>query len=882
MKRLPSLLNNSHLRKVTAYLLVYSVINAPVWALTSSNITSATNAAAVTAAGTTTVGVTADKAVVNWNNFNTAAGETLAFQRSGGGDFAVLNRISGSQTNFNGNLNGNQGMIIVVNTNGIVFGPTAQITAAGFVASGLNMLDADFMSGNYTFANGAGVITNKGTITAGQVALIGSSVKNTGTIVSPGGYIAMISGSEVVLGSGGSDVFVLKNVTPINYVSKTTGEVANSGTLDNPDGTVVLAAGDSFSQALDLDGLNPQAVGTVKQLGTVNADTLEMTAIKSVTVQGDTTSGGDMNIRADKNAVSMGGDVTSGGDMSIEAGTYISLFGDTTSGGNMSITTHDEGTFSVGDFMAEGDIDLHTNLSLGGGVWEYDENLYSWIWNGDQTIRAKEGGAVTAYGWIHKETPGQLFIIGSDLELSVDLRYSGDQWGVSNMGNIYILGLGDVQLSGNLTGEGQGYDVWDMLEGEYEVQPTLLDRGGVYVNSLLGSIYTAGTGGLNVTIEGYSNDIDGTHAGVDLPDGAGKAAIVLRSSDTLNIGPDAVLKADGAYISANDDPQMGVDDRQGNDFLDEDQIIGGYERDKGIASDVAIYAASKKGNVNVQSQIQVNNEASEGSSATVYIDAYDTVLIPNLGILTDGGYRLEVASRITEWLHEAIDNGTLPYAYDPAYIENILGNDYVLRGAGDFADYKDSTDLPDFSRGRAWVLEDLPTPKVPVPPLADLQIPEIKGCPVQLQAVAMELGVSPEDLQLIINNSMASNPNLQPCEVCAQVMTSATILGDTDGVRMAAMNQIFNTLAPANAPFTPEVSASVVTAFNQMAGQDHQYALAEEYVNAFVQYVAALDTQIKAPVGDAVAFTMEKYGQNMNPNIAAYLMSKLQVQNGAL
>jgi hypothetical protein len=68
MKRIPSLLNSSHLRKVTAYLLVYSVINAPVWAITSANITSATNAAATTAAGTTTVGVTADKAVVNWNN----------------------------------------------------------------------------------------------------------------------------------------------------------------------------------------------------------------------------------------------------------------------------------------------------------------------------------------------------------------------------------------------------------------------------------------------------------------------------------------------------------------------------------------------------------------------------------------------------------------------------------------------------------------------------------------------------------------------------------------------------------------------------------------------------------------------------------------------
>jgi filamentous hemagglutinin family protein len=881
MKRIPNLLNNSHLRKVTAYLLVCSVINAPVWALTNANITSATNAGATTVGSTTTVGVTADKALVNWNNFNTAAGETLAFERAGGGSFAVLNRISGSQTAFNGNLNGNQGMIIVVNTNGIVFGPTAQITAAGFVASGLNMLETDFINGNYTFANGAGVITNKGTITANQVALIGSSVKNTGTIVSPGGYIAMVSGSEVVLGSGGSDVFVLKNVTPVNYSSKTTGEVANSGILDNSDGTVVLAAGDSFSQALDLDELNAQAVGTVKQLGTINADTLEMTAIKSVTVQGDLESGGDMKIRADKNAVSLGGNVASGGDMSVEAGTYISFFGDTASGGSMSITTRDEGSFSVGSFWAEGDIDLHTNLSLGGGAWEYSDSLYTWVWEGDQTIRAR-GATVTAFGWIHKETPGQLFVLGGDRGLSVDLQYFGEEWAVSNMGNIYILGPGDIQISGNITGKGAGFDVWDFLEGKSEIAPSLIDKGGVSIHSILGSIYTAGAASLDVMIEGYSNDINGMNAGVNLPDtmGRGKSAIVLQSADTLTLGSHSILNADGAYVSAYDDPQNGVDDRQGSDYLDEIHNIGGYDRDPGIASDVAIYAASKTGNVNIGGRVNVNNEASEVSSGTVYFDAYDTVLIPGLSAVSDGGYRLEVASRITEWLHEAIDNGTLPYAYDPAYVENILGNDYFLRGAGDFVDYKDSTDLPDLSRGRAWVLEDLPI--IPVAPLADYQIPEVKGCPVQLQAVAMELGVSPEDLQLIINHAMASNPNLQPCEVCAQVMTSATILKDIDGVRMDAMNQIFNTLAPANAPFTPEVSASVVTAFDQMAGRDRQYALAEEYVNAFVQYVAALDTQIKAPVGDAVAFTLEKYGQNINPNMAAYLMSKLGDQNGAI
>jgi hypothetical protein len=33
-----------------------------------------------------------------------------------------------------------------------------------------------------------------------------------------------------------------------------------------------------------------------------------------------------------------------------------------------------------------------------------------------------------------------------------------------------------------------------------------------------------------------------------------------------------------------------------------------------------------------------------------------------------------------------------------------------------------------------------------------------------------------------------------------------------------------------------------------------------EYIDAFVQYVAVLDTEMGSPVGDSVAFVMEKHG----------------------
>ena len=46
-------------------------------------------------------------------------------------------------------------------------------------------------------------------------------------------------------------------------------------------------------------------------------------------------------------------------------------------------------------------------------------------------------------------------------------------------------------------------------------------------------------------------------------------------------------------------------------------------------------------------------------------------------------FRMEVVSRITEWLSQAINNGNkLPFAANPEIMEALLGEDYVLRGAG--------------------------------------------------------------------------------------------------------------------------------------------------------------------------------------------------------
>ena len=234
-------------------------------------------------ANTTTVNMDSARAVINWDSLNTSQNEALQFLKAGGG-FAVLNRVlQGGATDFQGALFGNQGHIIIVNPAGIVFGPTAIVQAYKFTASSLNISNTDFMNGIYRFAGGNGAVINNGNITAQQVNLIGRQVLNAGTIVSPQGCVIMAAGDKVYLGQEGSDVVVeVEGVTVpegTDAAAEGLGDVINEGTIEAEGGKIVLAAGDTFSRAIEgLDSLSVAVeggTGRVGQFGTISTDAVE-------------------------------------------------------------------------------------------------------------------------------------------------------------------------------------------------------------------------------------------------------------------------------------------------------------------------------------------------------------------------------------------------------------------------------------------------------------------------------------------------------------------------------------------------------------------------------------------------------------------------------
>ncbi|MEI6107163.1 MAG: filamentous hemagglutinin N-terminal domain-containing protein, partial [Opitutae bacterium] len=230
-----------------------------------------------TAPNSTTI-TAGNNSVLRWNSFNVAPSETVRFVQPGA-DSRVMNWIGGlTPSQINGSLLAN-GQVYLLNPSGVYFGTSAVVDVGRLYAVGGSMSKEDFFAGRDRFTNLTGAVRNDGTIRGELVALIGRSVANSGSIVSPGGFIGLASGDQVLLGQDGSSIFVdAGKSAPTAAPVEGTG-VANTGKIDAGRGTTVLAAGDFYSIAITHDGtlaarnvrLQGQGTGNVLVSGTIDA-----------------------------------------------------------------------------------------------------------------------------------------------------------------------------------------------------------------------------------------------------------------------------------------------------------------------------------------------------------------------------------------------------------------------------------------------------------------------------------------------------------------------------------------------------------------------------------------------------------------------------------
>ena len=195
---------------VAAALLMGGLAQAQTVALPTSGKIVAGSGAIGQSGSTMTITQNTGKMAVDWQSFSVGAGNTVNFVQPGASAVA-LNRVLGSDVSvIQGAINAN-GQVFLLNPNGVLFTPTAQVNVGAIVASTLAMSTSDFMAGNYNFSGASSnAVVNQGNITAvgeggkgGTIALIAARISNDGSLTANGGNVLLGAGSDVTLDLGG-------------------------------------------------------------------------------------------------------------------------------------------------------------------------------------------------------------------------------------------------------------------------------------------------------------------------------------------------------------------------------------------------------------------------------------------------------------------------------------------------------------------------------------------------------------------------------------------------------------------------------------------------------------------------------------------------------
>ncbi|MCU0868184.1 MAG: filamentous hemagglutinin N-terminal domain-containing protein, partial [Burkholderiales bacterium] len=190
-----------------------------------ANIASFGNVSAATSAlhggQLLTVTQASQRAIVNWQSFDVAAGSAVRFDQPST-TASILNRIGGANpSQIYGSLTSN-GEVYLLNDSGFVFGRGAQIATGSFVASALRIADDTFRGGLLSLQTAPGVATaafewggtrqqfeatlirvdetaSISASTGGRVMLLAPTVQNSGTIRTPEGQTILAAGGRVYL-----------------------------------------------------------------------------------------------------------------------------------------------------------------------------------------------------------------------------------------------------------------------------------------------------------------------------------------------------------------------------------------------------------------------------------------------------------------------------------------------------------------------------------------------------------------------------------------------------------------------------------------------------------------------------------------------------------
>ncbi|MFN8611875.1 MAG: filamentous hemagglutinin N-terminal domain-containing protein [Vulcanimicrobiota bacterium] len=367
-------------------------------------------------------------AIVNWNQFSVGANEMVRFLQPGQ-HAVILNRVVGQNpSDILGQIQAN-GSVWLINPNGILFGPGSQINAGSFLASTLNISNADFLAGKFNFEQmknpATGLpqdlrsVVNQGTITVtdgGYAVLMAPTVLNQGLVIANLGKVVMAAGEKATLsfdagklinfrvdgmtGEPGTVVIPQQAVSDLlSQVIKNDSVVEAGRLIPNADGSVALVHG---SGLLVHEGTTRADGAAGQQAGSVSLE-----AAQSVVV------GPSSTISA-----SGQGQNSDGGSIRLNSGHMTA----TMAGSQLVATQGDSGLGGFIETSSKGAAWLRGEVNAGrGGTWLIDPRFINII-NGsggtaDPALPTVSGGAGTQ---TVSETALQNVAAGSNIVLMAD------------------------------------------------------------------------------------------------------------------------------------------------------------------------------------------------------------------------------------------------------------------------------------------------------------------------------------------------------------------------------------------------------------------------------------------------------------------------------
>ena len=247
-------------------------------------------------ANTLNVTQNSNKMAVDWQSFSVGQGKTVNFIQPGS-NAVVLNRVIGNDiSSIQGAIKAN-GQVFLINPNGVIFSPTAQINVGSLIASTRNLTNEQFNAGNYRFeGNSNSAIINQGNITTadgGHIILIAARIENTGNITANKGFVGFASGNLVTLDMGGPVKLKVEQGAIDSLIS-------NGGIIKAEGGQILLTA----KAAGDL------AASVVNNSGIITASSIDATGGKIVLLGDHISNSGKLAA----NGATGGGEILVGGD----------------------------------------------------------------------------------------------------------------------------------------------------------------------------------------------------------------------------------------------------------------------------------------------------------------------------------------------------------------------------------------------------------------------------------------------------------------------------------------------------------------------------------------------------------------------------------------